>query len=93
MPTPQGKAPAIDADGDPDFSALSFEQAMAELEGIVNKLEAGTVDLEDSISLYQRGDALKRHCQAKLDSARAKIEKIQISADGGATGTTPFDAD
>ncbi|MEO0411636.1 MAG: exodeoxyribonuclease VII small subunit [Pseudomonadota bacterium] len=74
------------------IDALSFEQAMAELESIVSKLEAGTVDLEDSISLYQRGDALKKHCQMKLDGARSKIEKIK-SADGqAADAAEPFDA-
>jgi exodeoxyribonuclease VII small subunit len=72
---------------------LSFEQALAELEAIVNQLEAGTVELEDSISLYQRGDQLKRHCQSKLEAARAKIEKIQLSADGAAAGVTDFDAE
>lgn len=72
---------------------LSFEQALAELEAIVNQLEAGTVELEDSISLYQRGDQLKRHCQSKLEAARAKIEKIQLSADGDAAGVTDLDAE
>mgnify|MGYP001791024148 CR=1 FL=1 len=76
----------------PAVEDLSFEEAMAELEGIVNKLEAGTVDLEDSIELYQRGDALRKHCQSKLDNARAKIEKIR-SADGdSADGLAPFDS-
>lgn len=71
--------------------ALSFEQAMAELESIVSKLEAGTVDLEDSIALYQRGDALKKHCQGKLNAASAKIEQIK-SADGkAADAVEPFD--
>lgn len=74
------------------IDTLSFEQAMAELESIVSKLEAGTVDLEDSIALYQRGDALKKHCQTKLDGARSKIEKIK-SADGqSADSAEPFDA-
>ncbi len=76
----------------PAVEDLSFEEAMAELEGIVNKLEAGTVDLEDSIELYQRGDALRKHCQSKLDNARAKIEKIR-SADGdSADGREPIDS-
>lgn len=89
MPSSSGDAPGADQ----ALTALSFEQALAELEGIVNKLEAGTVDLEDSISLYQRGDALKRHCQSKLEAARAKIEKIQLSSDGSAASTAPFDAE
>lgn len=89
MSSASGNAPGADQ----ALTGLSFEQALAELEGIVNKLEAGTVDLEDSISLYQRGDALKRHCQSKLEAARAKIEKIQVSADGSPGGTAPFDAE
>jgi len=84
-------------DGADDIAAsvaeMSFEKALAELESIVNTLEAGTVELEESITLYQRGDALKRHCQTKLDAARAKIDEIQISADGAVSGAKPFETD
>ena len=62
--------------------ALSFEKALAELEAIVQKLESGSVDLEESIALYERGAALKAHCEAKLKSAQERIEKIVVSADG-----------
>ena len=65
-----------------DIAALSFEKAMAELEDIVRKLETGQAELEESIALYERGAALKTHCEAKLKSAQEKIEKITIGADG-----------
>ena len=71
-----------------DLSALSFEQAMAELEDVVRKLESGTVALEDSIALYERGAALKAHCDAKLRAAEEKVELIR-ARDGAAVGTTP----
>lgn len=63
-----------------DLSALSFEKALAELETIVQKLESGEAELEDSIALYERGAALKAHCEAKLKGAQERIE--QIVADG-----------
>lgn len=56
--------------------ALSFEAALKELEGIVGRLEQGQVDLEDSIALYERGQALKTHCEAKLKAAEGRLEKI-----------------
>lgn len=71
-----------------DLSALSFEAAMAELEEVVRKLESGTVALEDSIALYERGAALKAHCDAKLRAAEEKVELIR-ARDGVAVGTTP----
>jgi exodeoxyribonuclease VII small subunit len=73
-----------------DVAALSFEQALQQLEQIVQRLEKGQVDLEDSISIYERGTALKAHCEAKLRDAEARIEKIVI-APGGAPQTAPFD--
>ncbi len=65
-----------------DISALSFEAALAELETIVQKLEGGEVELEKSIALYQRGAALKAHCEARLKDAQLKVDKIVIGADG-----------
>jgi exodeoxyribonuclease VII, small subunit len=59
-----------------DVSALSFEAALKELEGIVARLEQGQVDLEDSIALYERGQALKAHCEAKLKAAEGRLERI-----------------
>jgi exodeoxyribonuclease VII small subunit len=65
-----------------DFDGVSFEKALAELEQIVQKLESGQVDLEESIALYERGAALKAHCEAKLKTAQERIEKIVVSDDG-----------
>jgi exodeoxyribonuclease VII small subunit len=65
-----------------DISALSFEEALAELERIVRELETGTTKLEDSINAYQRGAQLKRHCEGKLREAQAKVERIAKAADG-----------
>lgn len=70
-----------------DISKLPFEQALKELETIVSKLEQGSVDLEQSIAFYERGEALKKHCEARLRDAEMKIEKIRLSADGQAEGT------
>ena len=68
--------------------ALSFEAALAELEDIVSRLEQGEVDLEDSIALYERGNALKAHCEKKLKGAEARLEKIVLGPEG-AKGTEP----
>jgi exodeoxyribonuclease VII small subunit len=65
---------------------LSFEAALAELEDIVSRLEQGEVDLEDSIALYERGNALKAHCEKKLKGAEARLEKIVLGPEG-AKGT------
>lgn len=73
-----------------DISALSFEAAMRELEEIVRQLEQGKVELEESIRIYERGTALRAHCDAKLKSAQARIDKIVAEA-GKAVGTEPAD--
>lgn len=65
-----------------DIDALTFEKALAELEDIVRTLESGGAELEASIALYERGAALKAHCEAKLKSAQEKIDKIVVGADG-----------
>lgn len=75
----------------PNISALTFEQALQALEEVVKQLESGEVALDDSITLYERGEALRAHCQARLDAASARIEKIVAGPDGRATGTQPFD--
>ncbi|NBW74985.1 MAG: exodeoxyribonuclease VII small subunit [Sphingomonadaceae bacterium] len=74
-----------------DIAALSFEDALRALEDIVRKLEGGEVPLDSSIELYERGEKLRQHCQARLDAAQLKIEQIIAGADGQATGTRPFD--
>lgn len=70
----------------PDIASMTFEQAMAALEQIVGQLESGRVDLENSISLYERGAALRAHCEAKLKSAEMRVEQIVQGADGAAEG-------
>lgn len=75
----------------PDISQMSFEQALVALEEIVQQLERGDVPLDQSISLYERGEKLRAACQERLDAAQARIEKIVAGADGKPTGTTPLD--
>ncbi len=75
----------------PDIVSLTFEDALRSLEDVVRKLESGEVPLDESIGLYERGEALRKHCQARLDAAQARIEKIVAGPDGIATGTRPFD--
>jgi len=74
-------------------SAMSFEDALKELEVIVSRLEQGQVPLEESITLYEKGDALRRHCDKLLKAAEAKVEKIQLSKNGTASGTEPLDVE
>ena len=74
-----------------DISALSFEQALKALEDVVRRLESGEAPLDESITLYERGDALRAHCQARLDAAQARIEAIVADRDGNAIGLRPFD--
>lgn len=72
---------------------LSFEAALARLEEIVRTLEKGEAPLDASIELYQEGDRLKRHCEARLKAAQARIEQIALGGDGNPAGVVPFDAD
>ena len=78
---------------DEAIAQLAFEAALAELESIVERLEAGKVDLEESIAIYERGEKLKKHCEQLLKSAEARIEKITLKSDGTAAGTEPLDAE
>jgi exodeoxyribonuclease VII small subunit len=77
---------------EPEIETLSFEAALAQLEGIVGSLVAGTAPLDESIEHYQRGDRLKRHCEARLKAAQARIDQISVDPDGKPVGTTGFDA-
>ena len=70
---------------------MSFEDAMRELEAVVSQLESGEVPLEESIKLYERGAALKAHCQKKLAEAEEKVAQITLDGDGKPQGTTPVD--
>jgi exodeoxyribonuclease VII small subunit len=80
------------ADEGENLSEMSFEQALKALEDVVRRLETGEVPLEESIDLYERGETLRKHCQARLDAAQARIDKIVAGPDGKAAGTEPFDA-
>ena len=68
---------------------LSFEAAMAELEQVVTKIERGEVALEESITLYERGAELKKHCEAKLKAAEEKVTALTLDRDGAVTGESP----
>jgi len=76
-----------------DIATMNFEKALDELETIVAKLESGKVDLEESIKIYERGEALRKHCEAKLAEAEARIEKITLSPQGKPTGVTKLDVE
>lgn len=75
----------------PDIASLSFEEALKELENVVRRLESGDASLDESIDLYARGDALRAHCQARLDAAQARIEAIVADRDGKPQALRPFD--
>mgnify|MGYP005839995163 CR=1 FL=1 len=81
---------AADAQAPMPIEAMSFEQALAELEAIVQRLERGQLDLEASIAAYERGTALRRHCAEKLREAQLRVDKLTLDAAGKPT-TTPFD--
>jgi exodeoxyribonuclease VII small subunit len=68
-----------------DIAAMSFEDALAELEGIVRRLEGGQVKLDDAIQSYERGAQLKRHCEKKLNEAQQRVDRIVIAPDGAVT--------
>lgn len=73
------------------IETMPFEQAMAELERIVDTLEKGQAALEDSITLYERGEHLKQRCEALLKNAEMRVQKIVVGDDGEAKGLTPLD--
>jgi len=91
MDQPSPDAPV--ADPSDDVSAMSFEQALKELEQVVHRLESGDVALDESIRLYERGDRLRRRCSERLDEAQTRVEAIRLDADGRPAGTRPFAAD
>jgi exodeoxyribonuclease VII small subunit len=74
-----------------NIDQLSFEDALKELEAIVARLESGDAALDESITLFTRGDALRAQCEARLKDAQARIEKITLGPDGKPTGTVPLD--
>ena len=74
-----------------DVKRLPFERAIEELESIVKRLEEGKVPLEESVAIYERGEAPKRRCEELLRQAEARVEKITLDAAGKPTGTEPLD--
>jgi len=76
-----------------DVGQLSFERAVEELESIVRRLEDGKVPLEESVAIYERGEALKRRCEDLLRQAEARVQKITLDASGNPTGTEPLDVE
>ncbi len=79
------------ARGTADIGELSFEKALKELETIVSRLERGDVELEESITIYERGEALRGHCDRLLKEAEARVEKLTVGADGAPRGIEPLD--
>jgi exodeoxyribonuclease VII small subunit len=76
-----------------DIKTMSFELALKELETIVDRLEKGDVELEESILIYERGETLRAHCDGLLRKAEARVEKISLNQNGEPTGTEPLDVD
>jgi exodeoxyribonuclease VII small subunit len=74
-----------------DVTTMTFEKAIEELESIVKRLEEGKVPLEESVAMYERGEALKRRCDELLRQAEARVEKITLNAAGKPTGSEPLD--
>jgi exodeoxyribonuclease VII small subunit len=72
----------------PDIAAMSFEDALAELEQIVRRLEGGQVKLDEAIISYERGAQLKRHCERKLNEAQQRVDRIVVGPEG-AVGVEP----
>lgn len=81
-----------DATQSADIAAMSFEEALAELEQIVRRLEAGQVKLDEAIEFYERGTRLKQHCEQKLSEAQQRVDRIVIGPEGAiASAPTKLD--
>jgi exodeoxyribonuclease VII small subunit len=76
-----------------DIAQMPFERALAELETIVKRLEEGQVPLEESVAIYERGEALKRRCEDLLRQAELRVDKITLDAEGKPTGSEPLDVE
>ena len=81
------------AETNADVKKMPFERAIEELESIVKRLEEGKVPLEESVTIYERGEALKKRCEELLRQAEARVEKITLDANGKPTGSEPLDMD
>ena len=86
-------APPNNNQTDGEVGQLSFERAIEELELIVKRLEDGKVPLEESVAIYERGEALKRRCEDLLRQAEARVQKITLDAAGNPTGVEPLDVE
>ena len=84
---------SLNSQNDTDVGQLSFERAIEELESIVKRLEDGKVPLEESIAIYERGEALKRRCEELLHQAEARVQKITLDTGGNPTGAEPLDVE
>jgi exodeoxyribonuclease VII small subunit len=89
----QQSNPSNQDDANADVGKLPFERAIEELESIVKRLEDGKVPLEESVTIYERGEALKKRCEELLRLAEARVEKITLDAAGKPTGTEPLDVE
>lgn len=90
LPAPQNGDSMAEAERVEGIATMSFEEALAELEGIVTKLEQGRITLDEAIGAYERGAALKKHCEGKLREATEKVEKISLGP-GGSVSAAPMD--
>lgn len=79
------------AENNADVKKMAFERAIDELESIVKRLEEGKVPLEESVAIYERGEALKKRCEELLRQAEARVEKITLDSDGKPSGSEPLD--
>jgi len=84
---------SLNSQNDTDVGQLSFERAIEELESIVKRLEDGKVPLEESVAIYERGEALKRRCEELLHQAEARVQKITLDAGGNPTGAEPLNVE
>ena len=91
MPETADPDPIMVENTNTDVKRLTFERAIEELESIVKRLEEGKVPLEESVAIYERGEALKRRCEEVLRLAEARVEKITLDASGKPSGTEPLD--
>ena len=91
MPETADPDPIMVENTNTDVKRLTFERAIEELESIVKRLEDGKVPLEESVAIYERGEALKRRCEEVLRQAEARVEKITLDAAGKPAGTEPLD--
>jgi exodeoxyribonuclease VII small subunit len=89
----ESESPLMAQNNNSDIGKLPFERAIEELESIVKRLEEGKVPLEESIAIYERGEALKQRCEELLRQAEARVEKITLDAGGKPTGTAPLDVE